>query len=255
MALLEIRGLTKRFGGLTAVDSLDFDVIQGEILGLIGPNGAGKTTLFNLISGVLQPTQGKIFFKGRNITGLKTHKRAAKGIVRTFQSDNLFPDMTVLENVVLAHHLYSKTSFWGALFNLSTARKDRQDVRQKSLTILDYAGLSSLKNELAKNLSHGHQRSLGVALALAASQEVLLLDEPLTGMNSGEVTAMLDLIRDIRKNGRTLVLVEHNMRAIMSLCDRIVAINFGKKMAEGLPNEIQNNQDVIDAYLGAGEVM
>lgn len=254
MALLEIRGLTKRFGGLTAVDGLDFEVMQGEILGLIGPNGAGKTTLFNLISGVLKPTQGKIFFKGKDITGLKTYQRAARGVVRTFQSDNLFPDMTVLENLLLAHHLYSKTGFWGALFNSSVSRRDRQDVRQKSMSILEYCGLGALKDELAKNLSHGHQRVLGVALALAATHELMLLDEPLTGMNPGEVTAMLTLIQDIRKNGRTLVLVEHNMRAIMSLCDRIVAINFGKKMAEGLPIEIQNNQDVIEAYLGAGEV-
>jgi len=250
MALLEIRGLTKIFGGLTAVNELDFDVSQGELLGLIGPNGAGKTTLFNLISGVLKPTRGKVLYKGKDITGLKTNKIASLGVVRTFQATSIFPEMTVFDNVVVAHHLQAKAGLMGAIFDSPAARKDKRDIEQKTMSILDYMGLSSFKDELAKNLPHGHHRLLGIALALATNPELLLLDEPITGMNPEEVTAVMGKIESLWEKGITMVVVEHNMKALMELSRRIVVMNFGRKIAEGTPEEIQHNKEVIEAYLG-----
>ncbi len=250
MALLEIRGLTKIFGGLTAVNELDFDVSQGELLGLIGPNGAGKTTLFNLISGVLKPTRGKVLYKGKDITGLKTNKIASLGVVRTFQATSIFPEMTVFDNVVVAHHLQAKAGLMGAIFDSPAARKDNRDIEQKTMSILDYMGLSPFKDELAKNLPHGHLRLLGIALALATNPELLLLDEPITGMNPEEVTAVLGRIESLWEKGVTMVIVEHNMKALMKLSRRIVVMNFGRKIAEGTPEEIQHNKEVIEAYLG-----
>lgn len=250
MALLEIRGLTKVFGGLTAVNELDFDVSQGELLGLIGPNGAGKTTLFNLISGVLKPTRGKVLYKGKDITGLKTNKIASLGVVRTFQATSIFPEMTVFDNIVVAHHLQAKAGLMGAIFDSPAARKDNRDLEQKTMSILDYMGLSSFKDELAKNLPHGHLRLLGIALALATNPELLLLDEPITGMNPEEVTAVMGRIESLWEKGITMVVVEHNMKALMELSRRIVVMNFGRKIAEGTPEEIQHNKEVIEAYLG-----
>jgi len=255
MALLEIRGLTKVFGGLTAVNKLDLTVSQGEIVGLIGPNGAGKTTFFNLISGVLKPTRGKIFYKGKNITGLKTDRIASRGIVRTFQATNVFPDMTVFENLAVAHHLQAKAGFMGAIFDSRAAREDNRDIEQKTMGILDYMGLIPFKDELAKNLPHGHLRLLGIALALAAKPELLLLDEPITGMNPEEVTTVMGKIEGLWEKGITLVVVEHNMKALMKLGHRIVVMNFGRKIAEGTPEEIHNNKEVIEAYLGTEEVV
>ena len=250
MALLEIRGLTKIFGGLTAVNELDFDVSQGELLGLIGPNGAGKTTLFNLISGVLKPTRGKVLYKGKDITGLKTNKIASLGVVRTFQATSIFPEMTVFDNIVVAHHLQAKVGLMGAIFDSPAARKDNRDIEQKTMSILDYMGLSPFKDELAKNLPHGHLRLLGIALALATNPELLLLDEPITGMNPEEVTAVMGRIESLWEKGITMVIVEHNMKALMKLSRRIVVMNFGRKIAEGTPEEIQHNKEVIEAYLG-----
>ena len=250
MALLEIRGLTKIFGGLTAVNELDFDVSQGELLGLIGPNGAGKTTLFNLISGVLKPTRGKVLYKGKDITGLKTNRIASLGVVRTFQATSIFPEMTVFDNVVVAHHLQAKAGLMGAIFDSPAARKDNRDIEQKTMSILDYMGLSPFKDELAKNLPHGHLRLLGITLALATNPELLLLDEPITGMNPEEVTAVMGRIESLWEKGITMVVVEHNMKALMELSRRIVVMNFGRKIAEGTPEEIQHNKEVIEAYLG-----
>jgi len=255
MALLEIQGLTKVFGGLTAVNKLDLTVSQGEIVGLIGPNGAGKTTFFNLISGVLKPTRGKIFYKGKNITGLKTNRIASRGIVRTFQATSVFPEMTVFENLAVAHHLQTKASFMGAIFDSPAAREDNRDIEQKTMSILDYMGLIPFKDELAKNLPHGHLRLLGIALALAANPELLLLDEPITGMNPEEVNTVMGKIEGLWEKGITLVVVEHNMKALMKLGRRIVVMNFGRKIAEGTPEEIQHNKEVIEAYLGTEEVV
>jgi len=253
MALLEVKGITKHFGGLVAVSDLEFNVYKGEILGLIGPNGAGKTTVFNLLSGVHKPTKGKVVFKGENITGLKPNKVASKGVVRTFQATNLFQEMTALENVLVAHHIRIRTGFCRALFSTPFARRDGKAIEQRGAEILESMGLEHAKDELAKNLPHGHQRALGISMALAADPELLLLDEPVTGMNPEETMTMMKMIKEIRDRGKTLLVVEHDMRAIMGMSDRIIVLNFGRKIAEGLPEEIRKNRDVLEAYLGSGE--
>lgn len=253
MALLEVRGFTRRFGGLVAVDSLDFDVEEGELFGIIGPNGAGKTTLFGMISGALRPTRGRIVFKGQNITGLSAHRVAAKGIVRTFQVKNLFYDMSVLENMLTAYHLHYKCGNWSHLLGTPSARADQRAASQTALEILYYVGLGDKQHAIAKSLPYGHQSALGIALAMAADPKVLLLDEPVTGMTEEELHMVIDLIHRIRERGVTIIIVEHNMRVIMGLCERIMVLNFGRKIAEGRPDEIRRNKEVIQAYLGAEE--
>lgn len=251
MALLELREVSKYFGGLPAVSELDMDVMQGEILGLIGPNGAGKTTLFNLITGFLRPDCGRVIFNGKDISGLEPHFIAKRGIVRTFQLTTLFSGLTVLENMLAGLHLLSRIGFWEALFNTKSNHNKETALREKAMEILGFARLANLKDEPAMNLPHGHQQILSLCIALAGSPRILLLDEPLSGMNPKEVMAMTDMIREIRKREElSIVVVEHNMRAVMSLCERIVVVNFGKKIAEGSPEEIRENQNVIDAYLG-----
>lgn len=251
--MLKIRGLTKHFGGLSAVNNLDMYVKQGEIVGLIGPNGAGKTTIFNLITGFISPTKGEIKFKQADIAGKTTHSIAEKGVVRTFQQSAFLPDLTVLQNMLASCYLHPKTGFWEAIFNFPGYRKKEQYARDHAMEILKFLGLDSVKEELAQNLPHGYQRLLGVAMALSANPKLLLLDEPLAGMNAAEVSESLTFINRIRSAGTTVLVVEHNMRAVMELCDRIVVINFGSKIAEGLPNEIRRNKDVIEAYLGTCE--
>jgi branched-chain amino acid transport system ATP-binding protein len=251
--MLEIKGLTKYFGGLAAVSNLDMNVNEGEILGLIGPNGAGKTTVFNLITGSIRPTKGQIVFDQSDITGQKPHTIAGKGIVRTFQLTAFLHDMTVLQNVLVSCHLSPKAGVLEAIFNIPSYRKKEQFACDHAMDILQFLGLDSVKDELAQNLPHGHQRLLGIAMALSANPKLLLLDEPLAGMNAAEVRESLMFINKIRSAGTTVLLVEHNMRAVMELCDRIVVINFGCKIAEGMPDEIKRNKDVIEAYLGAGE--
>lgn len=258
MALLEVKELSKYFGGLAAIHALDLDVDEGEIRGVIGPNGAGKTTLFNVISGVYRPTEGEIIYRGQEISGLKASEIAEKGIVRTFQRTALFHDFTVLGNVSVARHLHAKEGFWGTLlgtskFGASKRKKDGNE--QKAHEIVEFMGLGDFKEELAWNLPHGHQRSLGVAIALAADPKLLMLDEPVTGMNPTETQHMTDLIRKLRDEwGMTILLVEHDMKVVMGLCDKVSVLNFGEKLAEGLPDEIKNNEGVIEAYLGANEI-
>lgn len=251
--MLEIKQLTKYFGGLAAVHRLDMNVNQGEIVGLIGPNGAGKTTVFNLITGFHRPTKGSIIFNQMDITGRSVHVVAENGIVRTFQETTFLSDFSVLQNVVVSCHLKARVGFWKAIFNSSDYRKKEEYALNRAVEILKFLGLDLIKGELAKNLSHGHQRLLGIAIALSANPQLLLLDEPLSGMNAAEVRESLVFIRQIRSTGITVLLVEHNMRAVMELCDRIVVLNFGQKIAEGVPDEIRKNKDVIEAYLGAGE--
>jgi len=247
--LLEIRGLTKYFGGLAAVSQFDMYVNEGEIAGLIGPNGAGKTTLFNLITGVLRPTKGKVTFDGKDITGKGPHLVAKLGIGRTFQLNPLFTNFTVLENVVASFHLHPRSSLLDIYFNTATYRRNEAYILEQSLEILRLVGLDKVKDELAKNLPHGYQKMLGMARALATKPKLLLLDEPIAGMNPDEIDFTMRAIRKTQQEGVTFVVVEHNMR-IMDLCDRVIVINFGHKIAEGSPKEVRKNEDVIRAYFG-----
>lgn len=250
MALLETVKLTKYFGGVGALLDVDMEIKEGEILGIIGPNGAGKTTLFNLLTGYYRPSSGKIIFKGRDIAALSPDRIANMGVVRTFQASMLFMEATVMENIIVAHHLQIKTGFFSALFNTSSHKLQEKELTQKALKIMEYVGLLPLKNELAKNLSHGHQRALGVAIALSADPVILLLDEPVTGMNPEEISFFMSSVKGLREKGITIAIVEHHVSAIVDVSDRIIVLDFGKKIAEGLPTEILANKDVVEAYLG-----
>jgi branched-chain amino acid transport system ATP-binding protein len=249
--LLDVTRLTKYFGGLAAVKDLDVSVAEGEIVGLIGPNGAGKSTIFNLITGVIRPTTGKVVFDGKDITNKKSHIIAELGIGRSFQLNPLFGDFSVSENVVASFHLRPRSSLLATYFNTTSYRRNEADIARQSLEILRLVGLDKVKDELAKNLPHGYQKMLGVARALAVKPRLLLLDEPLAGMNQDEIEFTMAAIRKTQQLGVTIVLVEHNMR-IMDLCDRVIVINFGQKIAEGPPDEIRRNQEVVRAYLGGG---
>lgn len=252
MALLELRGLTKHFGGLAAVSQLDFEVNNGEILGMIGPNGAGKSTVFNMISGNILPTSGKVIFQGENITKLPPHQKARRGITRLFQGNVLFHNFTVVTNVLIGSHLHTGVGSFGFLFGGPSARRREKVLYSKAMEILELVGLSDETGELASSQPHGKQRLLGLAIALAAEPKLLLLDEPVTGMNAEEVSAMATMIKTLRdKRGITSIVVEHNMKAVMGLCDRIVTLSYGRKIAEGTPKEIAENPAVIEAYLGA----
>jgi len=250
---IEISGLTKYFGGLAAVSQLDMYVNEGEIVGLIGPNGAGKTTIFNLITGVFPPTKGRVIFEGTDITGRKPHVIAKLGIGRTFQLNPLFADFTVLENVSASFYLHPRSSLLDIYFNTATYRRNEAYILEQSLEILHLVGLDKVKDELAKNLPHGYQKMLGMARALAIRPKLLLLDEPLAGMNPDEIDFTMTAIKKTKQQGITLVLVEHNMQ-IMDLCDRVVVINFGQKIAEGSAEEVRKNKDVIRAYFGGEHV-
>jgi branched-chain amino acid transport system ATP-binding protein len=253
MALLELRGVTKNFGGLVAVNNVDLDIEEGEIRGIIGPNGAGKTTLFNLITGNYPVTEGRIKYNGEDITGLSPHEIASRGLVRTFQQMALFNEFTLLKNVAVACHLHTKVTLFGTVAHTLANQQTQRKVEERALEILEFMGLAALKDELARNLPHGHQRALGVAIGLATEPKLLLLDEPVTGMNPTEKQDMVNLIKQVRERGITIVLVEHDMRTVMGLCEKISVLDFGKKIAEGSPEEILHNQQVIEAYLGAGE--
>jgi branched-chain amino acid transport system ATP-binding protein len=247
--LLETRGLTKQFGGLIAVSGFDMGVNQGEITGLIGPNGAGKSTVFNLITGVYPVTRGKIIFDDKDITRKKPHQVAALGIGRTFQLNPLFADFTVLQNVSASFHLHPRSSLLQVYFNTATYRKNEASIREQSLDVLRLVGLEKVKDELARNLPHGYQKMLGVARALATRPKLLLLDEPLAGMNPSEIEFSLNSIDRMRREGITILIVEHNMQ-ILDLCDRVIVISFGQKICEGSPEDVRCNQDVISAYFG-----
>ncbi len=249
MSLLEVKALSRHFGGVIALDSVDMEVREGEILGLIGPNGAGKSTFFNVVCGVYKPTKGKVFFKGQEITGLRPDQVCKRGMARTFQATNLFHQRTVLDNVMQAYY-GQQPGFWASIFNPPFTSRREREIKEQTTAILKMTGMEHLQNEYARNLPHGHQRILGVCIALATQPELLMLDEPLTGMNAEEAITMAEFVKGVRAKGITLLIVEHNMRAMMSLCDRLVVLNFGKKLAEGTPKDIQENQEVITAYLG-----
>jgi branched-chain amino acid transport system ATP-binding protein len=251
--LLELKGLTKHFGGLAAVSQFDMVVNREEIVGLIGPNGAGKTTVFNLITGVYPPSRGQVIYEGAEITGKKPHKVAELGIGRTFQLNPLFGEFTVLQNVSASFHLHPRSSLLDIYFNTATYRRNEAYILEQSLEILRLVGLEHVRDELARNLPHGYQKMLGVARALATRPKLLLLDEPLAGMNPSEIEFTLMNISKTKQQGVTVLIVEHNMQ-ILELCDRVVVISFGQKICEGLPREVRENQDVIRAYLGGGHV-
>jgi len=248
MALLAVESLTRRFGGLTAVDNLSFQIEPGAIHGLIGPNGAGKTTTFNVISGYYKPSAGRVVYDGRDISGMKTSDITELGLVRTFQATTLFHEFTVFDNVLVGCHLKARIDPFSVILGLKKDREAR--ARAKVGEILDFMELAAVKDELCSNLPHGVQRTLGIAIALATEPKLLMLDEPFTGMNPEETRHMMGLIRQVRDSGVTILLVEHDMQAVMGLCEKITVLNFGSLLAEGEPDEIRANPDVVEAYLG-----
>lgn len=251
MSLLELKEVTKKFGGLLALSQVSAAIQGGEIVGLIGPNGAGKTTLFNVISGFHKPSAGKIYFKDKDITPLKPFDVTARGLTRTYQESNLFQDFSVEKNIIIGCHLHSQMGFFKQLLRLSSIQKKESRIQEKVNEILNLLEINSLRDELAKNLSHGHQRTLGVAIALATEPDLLLLDEPFSGMNAEETCAMMAHILRIHKEKKlAILLVEHDMKAVTGLCSRVIVLNFGQKIAEGSPEEVMKNKAVIDAYLG-----
>ncbi|MHC8507829.1 MAG: ABC transporter ATP-binding protein [Rhodospirillales bacterium] len=251
-ALLEVESVTKKFGGLTANNNITFSVAENEILSVIGPNGAGKSTLFKMISSFLPVTSGEVRFKGERISNLKPHIVARKGVVRTFQETTIFKNMTVRESVTVAQHLRAKASLAGYFWGSRAARLDMELFGERADELIDFLGLGDIRNELASNLPQGHLRALGVAIGMATNPKVLLLDEPFAGMNQDETMRMVGLVRKVRDDRSvTVLLVEHDMSAVMSISDRIVVLNFGEMIAAGSPNEIQNNEKVIEAYLGS----
>ena len=247
--ILQVRDLSRHFGGLVAVNQLNFSVKSGAIHGLIGPNGAGKTTTFNVISGFYAPTSGQVTYQGRNVSGMRTANLADIGLIRTFQGTTLFKEFTVIDNVRVGCHGSAKSGFMSRV--LGSDRDIEAGATAKAMELLEFFDLGAMRDELAANLAHGHQRALGMAVALAADPKIILLDEPFTGMNPEETARMMRLVRDVRDRGITVMLVEHDMQAIMGLCDTITVMNFGSLLTEGTPSEVRNNPQVIEAYLGS----
>lgn len=251
--ILETKGITKRFRGLVAVDRFDIAVRERTIHSLIGPNGAGKTTVFNVITGIYRPEEGKVLFEGQVLNGLKPHEILARGIARTFQNPRLFKNMTCLENVMAGQHAHGRAGLWSSILRLPHQRREERAIREQPEKWLERLNLWPFRHELARNIPYGCQKLLELARALAAKPKVLLLDEPTCGLNESEKEAMMQFIAELPKEGLTVLLVEHNMNVVMGLSDLITVMNYGKKIAEGTPEEIYNNPVVIEAYLGRGE--
>ena len=253
MSLLSLRNLLKTFGGLVAVAGVSFDVEENSIVGLIGPNGAGKTTVFNLITGNYKPNSGEVIFDRQDITGLPTHRIVCLGIARTFQNIRLFPEMSVLENVLAGLHCRMKAGIFGSMFRTPSQRKEERAAVERAMRELAFVSLDCQYNNLARNLSYGNQRLLEIARALATDPRFLILDEPAGGMNDQETEDLMGLIRAIRNRGITVLLIEHDMNLVMRVCDRLVVLEYGAVIAEGTPDEIKRNPQVIEAYLGTDE--
>jgi len=247
MAILEVKNLTKQFGGLTALHEVGFQVEEGDIRGLIGPNGAGKSTMFKIIAGFYAPTHGNIVYQNQNIEGSKPHTIAELGIVRTFQETTLFQELTVFENALVGTHIKARTNIFSAILGLD--RDKQKAAREKVEEVLEFMGLSDRRDQLASELPLGSQRALALAIALVSEPKLMLMDEPFAGMNPEETNHMMDLTRKVRESGVTIVLVEHDMKAVMGLCNYLTVLNFGQVLAQGTPEEVRNNDKVIEAYL------
>jgi len=248
MTILEVRNVTKQFGGLTALDDVSFQVEEGEIRGLIGPNGAGKSTMFKNIAGFYTPTKGDVFYQLQNISGKKPHAIAEMGVVRTFQETTLFQEMTVFENALVGTHIRGRTDVFSAILGLD--KKKQEAAGEKVMDVLEFMGLTERRDQLASELPLGSQRALALSVALVSEPKLMLMDEPFAGMNPEETNHMMDLTKKVRDSGVTIVLVEHDMKAVMGLCNYLTVLNFGQVLAQGSPEEIRNNDKVIEAYLG-----
>ncbi len=250
MASLQVENVSRYFGGVAALSDVDFSISPGEIVGLIGPNGAGKTTLFNIITGFSKPSKGQVLYEGRMISDLAPYEIASLGVIRTYQKTSIFPALSVAQNIAIGHHRQSQPGIWSALFRTQAHHTERQETETGIKEILDFLSMGWAKDYAAQNLSYGDQRKLEIAIALSARPKLLLLDEPAAGLNPEETNGLMEVIKKIQERGITILVVEHHMKLVMRICERIVVLNYGKKIAEGTPAQIQNHEEVIKVYLG-----